>query len=90
MKPPCFFSPQIFFLLNYFITREFSINSTTMAEKGGGGFVCLILLPFIRKEQFRTCILIQVICPECGKKVGYLEEHMRSVHKKVIHAEISP
>ncbi len=58
-----------------------------MAEKGGRGFVCLILLPFVRKEQYRTCICIQVICPECGKKVGYLEEHMRSVHKKVIRTK---
>ena len=24
----------------------------------------------------------KVICPVCGKKVGYLDEHMRSVHKK--------
>jgi len=25
---------------------------------------------------------LKVICPVCGKKVGYLDEHMRSVHKK--------
>jgi len=25
---------------------------------------------------------LKVVCPVCGKKVGYLDEHMRSVHKK--------
>ena len=38
------------------------------------------IISSLKREEFAVD---QVICPECGKKVGYLEEHMRSVHKKV-------